>query len=137
MIAITDLHGTAREYLRAAKLLRTRRSYDAAVYLCGYAVEIALKARICRTLNWTTGFPETQAKFRLKGNLKTHDLEALLNYTGMQHRVLSAGPGGFIADWSVVDNWKPEERYNPRGTKTMADANSMITSAQILLRILL
>ena len=36
MITVADLHGTAREYLRAAKLLRTRRSYDAAVYLCGY-----------------------------------------------------------------------------------------------------
>lgn len=66
MIAITDLHGTAREYLRAAKLLRTRHSYDAAVYLCGYAVEIALKARICRTLKWTTGFPKLPRSSRTK-----------------------------------------------------------------------
>jgi len=28
MIAIVDLHNTARDYLRAAKLLRTRNSYD-------------------------------------------------------------------------------------------------------------
>ncbi len=71
MISTAALRNTAREYLRAAKLLRTRRSYDASVYLCGYAVEIALKACICRTLNWTTGFPETNAEFRSKGNLKT------------------------------------------------------------------
>ena len=70
MITLADLHGTAREYLRAAKLLRTRRSYDAAVYLCGYAVEIALKARICRTLKWTAGFPETPAEFQDKGSLE-------------------------------------------------------------------
>lgn len=137
MISISDLHGTAREYLRAAKLLRTRHSPDAAVYLCGYAVEIALKARICRTLQWTTGFPETPAEFRLKGNLKTHDLETLLDYTGLQHRVRSAGPTGFLADWSVVNKWNPEQRYNPRGTRTQSDADGMIMSTQILLRVLL
>lgn len=137
MIAITDLHDTAREYLRAAKLLRTRSSPDAAIYLCGYAVEIALKARICRTLHWRTGFPETASEFRLKGNLKTHDLETLLDYTGLQHRVRSASSTGFLADWSVVNKWNPEQRYNPRGTRTQSDADSMITSTQILLRVLL
>ncbi len=133
MIAITDLHGTAREYLRAAKLLRTRNSYDAAVYLCGYAVEIALKARICRTLNWTTGFPETASEFRLKGNLKTHDLEALLEYTGMQDRIRLA----YFGSWSIVNRWSPEQRYNPRGTKTPTDADDMIQATQQMLRILL
>ncbi len=137
MISIADLHSTAREYLRAAKLLRTRRSYDAAVYLCGYAVEIALKARICRTLKWTGGFPETPAEFRLKGNLKTHDLETLLDYTGLQDRVRSASSTGFFTDWSVVNKWNPEQRYNPRGTKTLLEADSMIASTQILLRVLL
>ena len=137
MIAIADLHGTAREYLRAAKLLRTRRSYDAAVYLCGYAVEIALKARICRTLKWTTGFPETALEFRLKGNLKTHDLEALLEYTGLQDRIRSVSPTGSFRDWSVVAKWSPEQRYSPKGTKTLSDADSMVAATQRLLRILL
>ena len=137
MIAASDLHRTAREYLRAAKLLRTRRSYDVAVYLCGYAVEIALKARICRTLKWTNGFPETNAEFRSKGNLKTHELEVLLDYTGIQDRVRSPSSQGFLTDWSVVIKWNPEERYNPRGTKTLSDADSMIASTQILLGVLL
>ena len=70
MIAASDLYSTAREYLPAAKLLRTGKSYDVAIYLCGYAVEIALKARICRTLNWVAGFPETQAEFKAKSGLK-------------------------------------------------------------------
>ena len=137
MITVTALRSTAREYLRAAKLLRTRRSYDASVYLCGYAVEIALKARICKALKWTSGFPETAKEFSLKANLKTHDFEALLEYTGLQHRVRSSDPGGFFADWSVVTDWSPEQRYNPRGTKTAAEADSMIASTQIILRILL
>ena len=112
MIAIADLHSIAREHLRAAKVLRTRRSYDAAVYLCGHAVEIALKARICRTLKWKSGFPETGSEFQDKGNLKTHNLEALLEYTAIQELIRSV----YIGDWSVVITWKPELRYSPVGT---------------------
>ena len=137
MILTTDLHNAAREYLRAARLLCTRHSYDAAVYLCGYAVEIALKARICRHLKWTTGFPETAKEFGLKANLKSHDLEALLEYTGLQHRIQSSNPGSFFGAWSIVKDWKPEQRYSPKGTKTSADADNMINSTRILLRVLL
>ena len=133
MIAITHLHGTAREYLRAAKLLRTRRSYDAAVYLCGYAVEIALKARICRTLKWRTGFPQTTAEFQEKGNLKTHDFQALLSFTGIQERVRLL----CLLEWSVVSQWRPEQRYNPIGTKNLVDADAIIAATQKLLEVLL
>ena len=133
MITISALNGTAREYLRAAKLLRTRHSYDAAVYLCGYAVEIALKARICRTLNWMTGFPETNSEFRAKSGLKTHDLEGLLEYTALH------GPAKlrYFAEWAVVNKWKPEQRYDPVGTQTFTQANDMIRATQVLLRVLL
>jgi len=87
MIANTDLRGMAHEYLHAAKLPRTRRSYDVAVYLCGYAVKIALKARICRALNWSTGFPESTAEFKSKSSLKTHGLEGLLEFASIQSRI--------------------------------------------------
>lgn len=133
MISTADLHSTAREYLRAAKLLRTRRSYDVATYLCGYAIEIALKARICRTLNWTTGFPETSTEFKLKSNLKTHDLEALLEFTGIQDKIKLR----YFSDWAIVNKWKPEQRYSPPGTKTLVAAGDMIQATQNLLRILL
>ena len=134
MISTTDLHSTAREYLRAAKLLRTRNSYDASVYLCGYAVEIALKASICRHLKWATGFPETNADFQEKGPLlKTHNLKMLIEYTGVQDRVRFL----MLTDWSLITKWSPEQRYNPIGTKSQTDANEMIAATQKLLRILL
>ncbi len=132
-ITVTDLHGTAREYLRAAKLLRTRRSYDVAVYLCGYAVEIALKARICQALHWTTGFPETRKEFEGKSSLKTHDLEVLLDFTAIQGRIKLSHFG----DWAIVNKWNPEQRYSPPGTKTLTEAGDMIQATQNLLRILL
>ncbi len=133
MISNTHLRSTAREYLRAAKLLRTRRSYNVAFYLCGYALEIALKAQICRTLNWRTGFPETSAEFKLKSNLKTHDLEALLEFTGIQDKIKLR----YFSDWATANKWKPEQRYSPPGTKTRIEAEEMIEATQNLLRILL
>lgn len=133
MIAITDLHSTAREYLRAAKLLRTGRCYDVAIYLCGYAVEIALKARICRMLKWAGGFPETQAEFKAKSGLKTHDLEGLLEFTGIQDKVKLR----YFSDWAIANKWKPEQRYSPPGTKTLTEADDMIQATQNLLKVLL
>lgn len=49
MIPKADLKATARARLRDAQVLLRGKRLDGAVYLCGYAVEIALKARICRT----------------------------------------------------------------------------------------
>ena len=48
MIARSDLEAIARSRLREAKALFKSRHYDGAAYLCGYAIELALKVRVCR-----------------------------------------------------------------------------------------
>ena len=48
-----DLKGVARAKLNDAQHLYRGRRYDSAFYLCGYAVEAALKYRICRTHGWS------------------------------------------------------------------------------------
>jgi len=86
MITRADLRKTAREYLAAAAILRANRKYDVAVYLCGYAIEIALKDRICRTLRWQ-GFPNTKKEFEGLSSFKTHNLEVLLQLSGADYRI--------------------------------------------------
>ena len=132
MITRADLRKTAREYLAAAALLRNQRKYDVAVYLCGYAAEIALKDRICITLHWP-GFPETGGEFRELSSFKTHNLEILLHLSGAEHRIKPA----LNADWSIVTKWNPEQRYSPRGTKTLTDANDMIKATESILKVIL
>ncbi len=132
MIAVDDLKKTAREYLRAATVLRRQGSFDSAVYLRGYAVEIALKARICRTLKWA-GFPESNSEFSNKSSLKTHDLEALLEFTGVLDRIKVQ----LLADWSIVKPWRPEQRYWPVGTLSQVEADKMIAATRNLLKALL
>jgi HEPN domain-containing protein len=63
MITRSDLIKIARARLRDAEVLYRSRRYDGAIYLCGYAVEIALKVRICRTLSWP-GYPSTGGEFQ-------------------------------------------------------------------------
>ena len=128
MISTKDLKSAARAYLRDAIVLLQAKRYDGAYYLCGYAVELALKARICQTLRWSH-FPETRAEFERLQSLKTHDLEILLRFTGVGARVRAK----YLPEWSVVLKWNPEKRYQKTGNSTQQDAADMETSAKKLL----
>ena len=136
MIVIRDLEGTARSYLRAARMLNRQASSspDASVYLCGYAVEIALKARICRTLGWA-GYPSSKKDFEGYNSFKTHSLGHLLHLSGVETH-FTTDPALWI-EWSTAVKWDPEQRYNPVGTKTRQDASDMIAATAKVLKVLL
>lgn len=113
-----------------ADALHAAARYDGAIYLCGYAIELALKRRICMTLRWA-GFPATNAEFKNYQSLKTHDLDVLLRLSGYEKRI-KKDPVTFAA-WSDVGSWDPEARYKPIGSASPADAQKVINSAKILL----
>ena len=71
----------ANARLRDSEVLLNARRYDGAAYLCGYAVELRLKWRICKTLKWA-GFPETSGEFEKCKSFRIHDLVQLLEFTG-------------------------------------------------------
>jgi hypothetical protein len=133
MISPSDLRTIARARIKDAEALLRAGRYDGAVYLCGYAVEIALKARICKTLRWQ-GFPETCSEFSDKKSLQTHKLEILLQFAGQETRIKNPP---FGPHWSVVSTWSPEDRYRLTGAVTQAQATTMIQSARVLLKALL
>jgi len=110
-----------------AECLFTGGWYDGAVYLCGYAVEMALKARICRTLKW----PEFDPSGPLQA-FKTHNFEFLLSLSGIEPKIRSL----HLKHWSTVNKWEPELRYRPVGSTTRAEARSMIDAAIELLRVI-
>lgn len=86
MIAVGDLRGIAEARLEDATVLRTARRYDGAVYLCGYVVEIGLKARICGTLKWNE-YPATASEFQRYQSFRTHDLDVLLHLSGREAKI--------------------------------------------------
>lgn len=131
MIPVKELDRLAKARLTDAKVLFNANRYDGALYLCGYAIEIGLKLRICKTLKWA-GFPSTNKEFDNFKSFKVHNLDVLLNLTGIEAKVKLK----YLAEWSIVTNWDAEARYNIVGTITKKDADDMIRSAETLLKVL-
>jgi hypothetical protein len=131
MIAAKDLRMIARARVRDAQVLLLAKRFDGAVYLCGYSVELALKARICQTLKWP-GFPETGKEFEGLQSLRTHDLELLLRLSGVADRIKT----NYFAEWSAVAAWTPEKRYQHIGQSTPQQAADMVRCAKRLLETL-
>jgi HEPN domain-containing protein len=131
VLSLADLDLIARARLDDAKALLTAGRYDGAGYLCGYAVEVALKARICRVLNWSE-FPSTSSEFQAYRSFQTHELDVLLRLSGQEPRI----KGRFFSSWNAVAIWKAESRYDIVGKIQKPDAESMIVAAEELLRVL-
>jgi hypothetical protein len=129
--ALSELDNIAAARLQDAKTLLAAGRFDGATYLCGYAVEVALKARICRVLNWPE-FPSTGGEFQAYRSFQTHELDVLLRLSGQEPRIKQK----HVAFWNGVAVWKAESRYNIVGTAQQADATAMIQAAEHLLAVL-
>ena len=121
----TEIEEIIQARLKDSEVLLKASRFDGSVYLCGYAVELALKARICKTLQWNE-YP-TSAKY---STFKTHDLDLLLHLTGLEDKIRFQ----YIAEWSVVTQWNPESRYKPIGSIKEDDAKDMLNSAKELIK---
>lgn len=127
MLLVQELRVISEDRLEDARVLVDAQRLDGAVYLCGYSVELALKARICLTLGWS-GFPETSLEFQGLQSLRTHDLEVLLRFSGVEGAITAK----YLAEWSVILNWDPSKRYARSGTSTPQEANRMILAGTTL-----
>jgi hypothetical protein len=108
--------------LQEAEALFEKELLDGAAYLCGYAVELALKARICRLLD-TRDYPD---QGKLKAAYATHDLDQLLFLAGLTATLKAAE--GVFGNWSTASSWRPERRYQPPGTAGEAEVLIMLNA---------
>ena len=131
MIQVGELENIALARLEDARALLAAGRFDGATYLCGYAVEVALKARICTTLRWQ-GFPNTRREFEGFRSFQTHELDVLLRLSGQEPRIKQ----DHFGVWNKVATWKPETRYSAVGTAQEPDATAMISAAKELLAVL-
>lgn len=127
MLDQTTLRSIAEERLRDAQILFDNQRYDSAAYICGYAVELALKARICDTLQ-VREYPENEHAF------KTHNLDFLLLLSG---RSFIKKNTAHATVWSsAVGGWQPGMRYRAVGIVSSADAQKLIEAIRSLLLLL-
>lgn len=110
MISIDDLHALADSRLADAEVLAAATRHAGAIYLCGYAVELVLKARICRTLGWL-GWPDA-GEFGKLNSFKTHDLATLLHVSGVE--LMLKADAELAAGWLAVAEWDPERLSSAR-----------------------
>ena len=110
--------------LREAEALFAAGFYDGCAYICGYVVELALKARICATLG-IEDYPDRGS--RLKDALRTHDFDDLKLLAGMDSEFTPDKSDRF-SNWSVASKWNPTWRYESEGTYDKAAAEQILNA---------
>jgi HEPN domain-containing protein len=119
-----ELRELARLRLREAEALFDAELYDGCVYLCGYVVELALKARIC-TLLGVEDFPDK----RIPQAFKTHEFEHLRLLAGLENYI-SPKNEELFKNWSAATDWKPEWRYRKAGTISREQAREVLQAVR-------
>lgn len=123
-INASDLKRLAKARLDDAIILYKQQRYEGAIYLCGYAVELALKYKICQRLGWNKYLP---AKFDNDRTFYTHKLEDLKFLSGMQD-IFDDQNTPLWAYWSTMTSWNEQLRYNV-APKSKNDARASLRAS--------
>ncbi len=121
-----ELKELAQLRLKEAETLFHAGLYDGAAYLCGYVIEFALKAKICKLL----GVNEYPMSGKLKSAYAVHDFDQLLLLAGLQKKLDPIQHPDVWANWSVATPWTPEMRYQPKGTMSKNDAEEILEAVR-------
>jgi HEPN domain-containing protein len=119
-----ELKKLARLRLKEAEYLNKQGLYDGCVYLCGYVVECALKARICKFLGLST-YPSDGEHGRI---FKTHNFGILKLLAGLEGEITITKNKALFDNWSTATKWDPEQRYAPAGTYDRQKATEVLAS---------
>mgnify|MGYP000467504503 FL=1 len=109
----TELSRLAEERLIDAKTLFEAERYDGAFYICGYALEMALKSRVCHSLNWDEYPGNGKDGYK---SFRTHKFDDLLHLSGVEKEIRAK----LMSEWSIVMKWDPEIRYSSEKQKKEA-----------------
>lgn len=119
-----DLQELSRLRLREAEALYKAHFYDGCVYLAGYAIELGLKARICRLLR--------VEQYPLSGDIgrafKVHSLDQLKVLAGLSAEIDVKKNKALFDNWSKAVEWDPEQRYDMPGKYTANAAKVILDS---------
>ncbi len=119
------LQDLARLRLKEANALFDAGLYDGSVYLAGYAVELGLKARICRVLKIAT-YPAEG----FGSSYKVHSFDQLKVLAALDPDISVTKNKELFDNWSIAVKWDPEQRYDPPGTYDEQSANDILESIQ-------
>lgn len=114
-----DLQKMAEERVADAAALLDAGRFQAAYYLCGYAVECALKACIAKEVR-EFDFPDR----KVVNDSYVHNLTKLLTVSGIEklYDEEAGRNSAFAKNWNIVKDWSEVSRYDPAIAETIAFA---------------
>lgn len=137
-----ELRKLSKERIKEARILLAADKLDGAKYLGGYAVEHALKYRICKKLGWSSypppnpkaGTAQSSSWSVTERGIKTHDLEILLLFSGEFEAIFA--DASLAAAWDNVKGWASEMRYERTAIKQTEKAaiKDMLDSVSVIMR---
>lgn len=91
-----------------AKALRDSSCFAGAYYLCGYAIECALKACVSKQVR-ENDFPDKE----LANKAHTHNLERLLSISGLEPDYVRDIKNNeqLKVNWAIIKDWNEASRY--------------------------
>ncbi len=113
---LVDLEAAGKDRLEDAEHLRAAGRHASAIVMGIYALEIALKARICRLLK----MPQLPKAFEI------HDLRGLLIVSGLVNAMAKRGSRSVKKNWELITITAVDFaslRYLPTSAKTRREAD--------------
>jgi hypothetical protein len=107
----SDFQELAELHLQHAKALLNAQLYSGAYYMCGYVVECALKACICKRTKEFDFYPHP----KVVQNAWSHKAADLIRVAGLNEEVDNERRNDKELDvnWSIVEDWSEASRYDP------------------------
>jgi hypothetical protein len=139
MIDLSDFEDVAKARLEDAIVLTICDRYDGAIYLCGFAVEIAFKIKISKE-NQLTEFPETDVEFKSfpVNKIKTHSLVHLRSLSPWIDKNLKINRNHQKRFDLIRNNWDVSHRYKKlSGVDIQPTCLELIEAVEYLLKIIL
>lgn len=104
-----DFQRLAEEHFRDAKALLDAGLYSGAYYMCGYPVECALKACICRRTKEFDFYPEP----KVHQLAWSHEIQKLIEGSGLKGEFFASRQADQDLDvnWKSVEGWEIRSRY--------------------------
>lgn len=114
----TELEFLSELRLKESKILFENQAYQGSFYLCGYAIECALKACIAKSFR-ENEFPNK----KLVNDSYVHDLNQLLKLSNlsMQFQLDVKSDPKLDIHWAVVKDWSEKFRYDSSVERVSAE----------------
>jgi hypothetical protein len=115
----SDFQELAELHLQHARALLDAQRYSGEYYMCGYVVECALKACICKNTAQFDFYPKPETV----KDAYTHKSTPLIRAAGLSEDIAIERKTDSRLDvnWNIVGGWSQDSRYEPKGRQAAED----------------